>query len=375
MSQDDYAPAIEAPEPTASPMIGDAPDLVSPNAGPRQFRAMSEGTRKLFQEIADKHKAAEGEQLEVDDLVPAVEHVVATPEAAKPVAATPTAAPAPTEDLAAKAIEHQRQVATDLREKGLADREAKLAAREKSLPDRMRFLSKPGETLRDMIKEWTGAESDGDLRDAITDAITELTTELGVPLDPSLKTAVETRKGLRSVKAHLADVNAREAKLVADRATADQAQREQHALGALAYVLRENATKYPFLTADDDPATGNMASHKIVWDVIKTKHEKEGVELRWEDAAALCETYLKEQEAARYKKRSHLLNPAAPQARPATTTTTQGVGPQNRQAPSVKTPAPTATVDSAADSQPQDEATRRRASIGKLMPRLKETSA
>jgi hypothetical protein len=377
---DDFEPAI-APTETAAEVAAAivAPDdTATPAAGPRTHRAMSDGTRKLFQSIADKHKASEpGEQLEVDDLVPVTHEtsVAAAGDAAgavphgdpaKPATAAPAAA-APATEIAAKAIEHQRKVEHDLREKSLADRELALTTREKSLPTRERYLEKSGETLRDLIKEWTGAATDAELRDAITDAVTELTHDvLGVPLDPTIKREVESRKALRTVKSYQTSISKQQEKLQADRVQAEQEQREQHAIGALAYVLNQKPDAYPDLMIQDD-----ADPQAIVWSIIKRQHDKSGVEMAWEEAAALANKYYAEKESAKTAKRTRLLNPAAPKAQPANAGVTQGVSPQNRQAP--QTPQkPVTAAETTTHVEPVDEATRRRQSLGRIMPKLKE---
>jgi hypothetical protein len=257
-----------------------------------------------------------------------------------------------------------------VREKSLTEREAKLAEREKQLaPHRERYVDKPALTIRDLVKEWTGAETDDEVKDEVADLITELSDSvLGLPVSAELKNRTESRRAIRQVKSYKADLSRREQALADERAAAEQKQREAAAAAAIGERLRAAAAdKYPHLMAEDEP-------HAIVWDVIKTKASREPEwQPNWEEAATLANEHFKKVHQGQHQKLSRLFTPAATAA-PAQAAQHQGA-PQSRGARTltnaVAAPVTTAPVEPELEGEYDRHAARRK-SLGRLQAAIKE---
>lgn len=359
-------------------------DLRSVDTGPLMVREVvkdrgyNDSTRKLFAEAAGKLKA----QLEDgadDDLEPAIAHeppaaADGASAAAAALKAPPPSAAAPASDPVAAATGSREAAQLALRQQQLDDRETTLTAREAQLEAREkareRYAEKPGETIRDLIKDWAGIDSDDDLKDEIADLITELSAVgLGLPVPEQHKARAESRKALRSVKQYKAEL----AKLEAARTTAaEQAQqeaRERMAVEGLAAELKPIASKFPHLMAEDDPAG-------IVWDVIKQKHKRDNTVPTWEECAELAEQHFKKKNDAYLAKRRHLLAPTAPTAPVVVAATPQG-DPQSRRSSTLtnRTTAPVTATQPVDDDVPMDRDAHRRRSLGKLAGIVKERTA
>lgn len=342
-------------------------------------RGYSEQTRKLFAEGAKKLKAQLDDGGE-DEYEPAVQHeppvaaggVSAGASASK---ATPTPAAAPASDPAAAAVDTRSTAAMELREKAIAEREETLNARETELVAREtwrdKFHENRGGTLRDLIKELTGATSDDELKDEIADVISELSeTGLGLPIPEAHKLRLESRKAIRTVKQYTAKADKLKAETATQaeqaKAQAEQQQRERQAVEGLALELKPMADKFPHLMSEEDPAG-------IVWDVIKTKFQREGQPPKWEECAALAEEHFKKKNDAYIAKRRHLLAPTA-QAQPAKADVPQG-DPQSRRSSTLTNRTTAPVTPTPADDGELDRESRRRRSLGSLAERVKERTA
>lgn len=264
--------------------------------------------RRISPEVRAMMKAASASvaaQLkdEDDEYVPADEPAAATVEA--PAEASPIAAVA--------AVDTRQAAAFAAREAALKDNEAKYAEREKALASRETakalYGKKPGAAIRDIIKEFSGATTDDELRDEISDLISDLSSDvLGIELSSDHKTRIESKRGLRQMKAYQRDIEKEREGLNAKRDEIDQQAREQAATAELARIFAapEISDKYQFLSAEKNP-------HEIVWDVVKEQHKRDGLPPDWEAAAAQADKYFKDQfEATRKKYARHLTPPTAP---------------------------------------------------------------
>ncbi len=371
------------------PAIG-ADDVIGNDIGPSgaleprevvRDRGYNDSTRKLFAEAAGKLKAQLEDQPD-DDLEPAINHEppvaadgasAGSHSTASQATSLPSAA-APASDPVAAVADTRAAAQLELREKAIADREAKLTAREAQHEAREkareRYAEKPGETIRDLIKEWAGVENDDDLRDEIADLITELSAVgLGLPIPDQHKARAESRKALRSVKQYKAELAKLESERSAKAEQAAQEARERQAVEGLAAELKPLTNKFPHLMAEDDPAG-------IVWDVIKTKHAREGTVPTWEECAALANDHFKKKHDAYFAKRRHLLAPTAPTAPVPAAAQPQG-DPQSRRSSTLtnRSTAPVTATQPVDDDGSMDRDAHRRRSLGRLAGLVKERTA
>lgn len=371
-------PAIDAPGDIGGP-VGDA----AGDEAPGYRRTISENTRLLFKQAAETTKA----QLEdggVDDLVPAIDNpnepsVAAAPAGRSPLAvptdADPRAADPVSQSVAAAAptSDPHKALELEVREKAIAEREAKLAEREKastsieSLGER--YLEKPSDILRELLKQWTGADTDEALKDEVADLVTDLSANvLGLPVSREVRDRTEARRAIRTVKAYKTSEQRREAERAKrdeeQRAQVEQEQRERLAMDAIGTQLKATSAKYAHLMAEDSP-------HAIVWDVIKTKASRDpSWQPNWEEAAQLANEHFKNLHTKQHQKLTRLFTPSAQapaveaqhqgaaQGRAARTLTNASTAPQP---PSQ--PAPTSPSD---DDAPYDKGRARARSLAKL---------
>lgn len=339
-------------------------------------RGVKDTTRKLFQDAAQKLKKQLDDGDSMDDLEPAITDEpsaaaaassASTPDASKEPH-TPAAA-APTSDPVAQAVDTSRAAQVELREKQLEDREKAIAAREDAIAAREnggeRYIENPGAFIRDLIKQYTGATTDDELRDEIADLVTDLSsTVLGAQVPESHKLRLDSKRAVRQVKAYKAEQAKRDAEMAKK---AEQTARErdaQQAMRAIGHELERVKDKFPHLAAEDDPGA-------IVWAVIQTKHQQDGSVPNWEECARLAEEHFKKKSDAWIAKRRHLLAPAAPQA-PVAASAPQG-DPQSRRSSTLtnKTAAPVPPAPPDEDGEWDRDAHRRR-SLSKLREPMKE---
>lgn len=356
MSQpDDDVPAIEATQSDDDTGEESTVDEVATDevAEPRNRRYTPQ-----VRELMKKASAAVAAQLKADedDEVPFDAEEVPAAEAAKPAGIAAKPAESPT--AAAEAVAARQAAALEAREKALREDEAKFAEREKALVAReslkATYTKKPGVAIRDLVKEWSGAETDDELRDEISDLISDLSAEvLGIELGADHKTRLESKRGVRQVKAHLRSIESEKAALDAKRAEVEQAQRESSAVIELGRIFAqpEIAAKWEFLADEPDPAA-------IVFDVVKAHHKKHGEILEWEEAAAQADAYFKKQfeaTTAKYAKRLKAPAPSANQGK--------AVQPPRTPALQTKTPAPSTKPPTPAPDVELTPEERRRRSI------------
>ena len=397
---DDYEPSIEMPataEPEAAPepapaKVGEIPpDAVDDGTGPRAPRGRSAANRAMFAAIVAKGGVGEEAELEPMGTEPApaapapapVAPAVASAPAAPPpglpelpalplpAAPAPAAAVAPAPDLTAREAE-------------LAAREAALAERERLLPDRAALAERPADAVMDWFKSVHGITDPGELRVAIGDLITELSERgLEVKLPEEVKTGLESRKAVRSVKAYKASLEQREQKLseaAKAQAKAAEEQRakveEQRAVDAyvanIAQLIAPAKEQHRFL--HDPEVTGGMPAAAIVYEVLKAQREL-GHKPDLAAAAEHANNYYKQRAIAEAKRAAHLqslLAPAAPApvaapAAPAKPATSPGAAP----GPAATKPAPAKPADWDPSDLPMDRQQRRQASLKAITARVK----
>jgi hypothetical protein len=297
---------------------------------------ISDNTRRVFKEKMAERRAKEAElartavSLYPEDAPAAA----AAPTAAIP-AATPGASPAaaaeapaqvePEQPIAAPSgpniadiVAQQHAAALELREQALIQREQEIDARAAAIAakehGRSSYAQKPADTIRALVKEWTGADGD-ELRDEIADLITDLSaTMLNVPVPEAFKARAEGRKALRSVNAWKAEAAEQEAKATAAREAADQQAREQNAVRVIGGFIGTAKDKYPHLAAEDNAAA-------IVFDLIKREAaaSPNPATFRpdWESAAKRANEYFKKRNDEWFAARQPLLVPPATKPAPA----------------------------------------------------------
>lgn len=372
----DDAPEATANEPAGAPAFD--PDEPAVGFQPR-YRSVSDKTRALFKAAADSMKKQLDDGAGADDLEPAIAAPTATGAPAQP-AATPTAPqgspPSPTPPPApALSVDTRQAVTLEAREKALAEREAALVQREEvaSARDsrRDKYLDDPAAAIADLVKEWTGIDSDAELREEMADLLTHISARsLGLTVPDDIKARTDSRKATRQVRAWKSDQARREAeqtkKQQAEQAAATEKQRDALALDHLKQFLptiKDDKGKhpYPFLMAEDAP-------HTVVWDVIKEQHRQAGSPKEWQpniDAALkLANDYLKSEAERYFDKRRHLLTPAPAQAAPAVGSAPQGD--RQGQRSSTLTNRTDAPVAPAPASEELTGEERRRRSIAKM---------
>lgn len=381
MSQDDYEPALDSTDTpdTGSDTVGEPGEGVALEVRDVvRDRGVKDTTRKLFAKAAESVKAYIDQGEGFDELEPAITDdppVAAagasaspSPDASQASKTTPAAA-APASDPVASAVDSTKAAQVELREREIADREKALADREKAIEAREnmreRFLENPAAVLRDLVKEYTGADGD-DLQNELADVITEMSGLIGAPIPDNVKTRLDAKKALRQAKAYKDTFAKREAELKKQSEAQQQQRYEQDTVRALNSELAASKDKFPHLAAEDDPGA-------ILWEVIKTKHAKDGVVPSWEECAALADQHLKKKTDAWIAKRRHLLATAAPQ--PAVTASVPQGDPQSRRSATLtnKTAAPV-PPSSSSDDESWDRETHRRGSLAKLRGTMKESA-
>jgi len=380
--RDEYEPALDV-----SDLSTESADTVGMDEGAPvevrevvRDRGVKETTRRLFAEAAKKLKpqldAGEGaEELEPaisDDQPVAAAAASATPPAASKALSPDAAAATPALDPVSKAVDTHASAQLELARKAFDDERA---AFEKTRDEwaakfdiREKYADDPAGAIVTLIKEWTGAATDDELRDEVSDLVTMLSgSTLGASIPEHLKIRIDSKRALRQVKAYKADQAKREAE-AAKRAEVEQRTRaEQDAVRTLARELDAAKDKFPHLAAEDDPGA-------IVWEVIKTKYAREGVEPNWEDCAKLAEEHFKKKSDAWIARRRHLLAPAAQTAPVSKASVPQG-DPQSRRSSTLTNQTAAPVQPASTDEGEHDRDAHRRRSLANLRGRMKEGAA
>lgn len=375
---DDYETALDLPEvneAAEAEAVGDEGAGAPVEA--REIvrdRGVKETTRKLFQAAAAKLKpqldAGEGDELEpaITDDQPAAAAAASAAHASK---APPSAAAAPAPDAVAAAVDTTQAAQLELERKAFADERKAFEAQRKEWDDKLapirdKYAERPADAIIALVKEWTGAATDDEVKDEIADLITELSSAgLGTSIPDQHKVRMDAKRALRQVKTYKSEQAKRDAESAAKAEAARNEMAERNAMHAVARELEAAKDKFPHLAAEDDPGA-------IVWSVIKTKHQQDGVVPNWEECARLADEHFKKKSDAWFAKRRHLLAPAAPQA-PVVPSAPQG-DPQSRRSSTLtnKTAAPVAPSTDEVDVVDRDA--HRRRSLASLRGRMKESA-
>lgn len=369
----------DAPGAGADDDDGDAAGFGS-EAGPAiRRREFSPKTRELFKRASAAVKAEVAAHGGVDDLVPAIagedddEDVpaIAAPAAAQ-AAVAPATVPAPAPSLDPRNVAEweklNRERATFAEERKRWDAERATVAAELGAGEE--YLEHPAKVISALVKKWTGITDDAELKDEVADLITSLSAEaLGLPLSADVRSRIEARQARKIVKAHTAKLTRKEQAIARREEQAQQQQERVSAERMLAEGVTQQSAAFPYLASEDSPG-------EIVYDVIKTHHDKSGEVLDWKVAAQRANDYLKEKADAYYARRRHLFSEApAPQGTPTPPTSAPQGDPSGirrsrtlRNGPS-SAPSGQSPVDA---SGRFDNEAHRKQSLGRLRERIKQ---
>jgi hypothetical protein len=410
----DYEPAVEAPTPAVeaseAPIVPvekigaiDSNAIDDPQAGPRAPRVWSGKSREAFRKVVELGGVGEEAELEPMGAEPEAVTPAATPAAVAPsvvaapvlaVAAAPVVPVAPPPGMPAlpsvplPAIPGVAPAAPAPdpklaeREAAIAAREALLVEREKLLPDRTALVERPADAIMGWLRDIHGSTDDGELKTALTDLVTELSERgLGVKLPDEVKTQLESRKGLRALKAYKAQLDQREAKFgeltkAQQKAAAEAAAKVEQERQVEAYVanigqlIAPARAQHPYL--HDLDITEGIPAEAIVFDVLKAQQEL-GQKPDLATATEHANNFYKRKfdAAAKVVARYQTPAPQAPAAaKPATS-------PGGATGPAPTKPAAQAAKEPVWDPSdlPMDGQTRRRASLAKLVAKAKSRGA
>ena len=314
------SPTGEAP-PSSSDDDGDweAAADVGPNetVRGRNVHVISDKTKALFKAAAaDLRKQlhdGDADLYELDTDEPPAKPAPALPAAAVgapqvPVPASPaTAPPAP------PAPSLDPQVQQRLAE--VNARAAELDAREKAILDRETrgdmaklhevYLDKGyAPAMVELVKQWTGAATDAELANEIADLVTELSGHsLGAQVPQDIKARLDSKRALKSVKAHQQRLDKRESELATQREQAEQQAIIDRVVTQLHTEVTkpEHVTAYRFLAAEDNAG-------QLIYDVYDAQFRRDGSKLTWQDAAKRANDYLETKWREAYGKRAHLFS-------------------------------------------------------------------
>lgn len=280
---------------------GDDPSK-PPGMDPRGQRQVSDKTKTLLRGIAAAALKAEAADLAgvADDLVP-MDHEEALPpvaatvesdaEAIPPTSPAPVAAPAaplrvpipvPTPPVMPAAPATPDPAIAE-RTKQMDAREAALAEREKLLPDITALIERPGATLAAWLKTVYQVADDSEMEAVIQDVTAEL-SEVGLKtkLPDQFKSALESRKAARAVRALRSDIGRREQALVAERAATEKEAAEAKAAIELQQSEATAAERMHAAVAPakdqlaflhDPELTDGLTAGFVVWQIVKRQNE------------------------------------------------------------------------------------------------------
>jgi hypothetical protein len=279
-------------------------------------RELSESTRSLFKKAADamKSQLADGGADGFEPVIPPeggeAEPVVEAPAVAAAVGAP---APEPTAEGVAPALDQRVVAEWERLNAARAEHEkavAELAARQTDLALLDEVPESPAETIRELVKRWSGASTPEALRDEMAELISELSYGvLGINLAPDVRTRIESKKAQRIVKSHTARLTKREQELAKKTEAAAEASQRTAAVQNLNGGIAAKVAEWPHLAAEED--AGDR-----VFEVMLKEHNRSGTIIPWEQAAKQADQELRAKNTAWASKRAHLFTPtpAATQA-------------------------------------------------------------
>lgn len=307
-----------------------------------------------------RQRAAAGESVEVDDMVVDEEPVKPAQTAPAPAPAAEAKADAPkpqpaeatSQDAAATIAARD---AAKAREAAIAEREAALAAREKRAQELIddvggRLVGSPLATMRQVVAGWLGHGATDDEIDAeLSDVLTQASIELaGAKVDATDEKA-DMRKMRRELRQHramsrreqMSAAQARkdaEERAAAAQREADEAKAIAGAMTSIKNELTSIAAATPFLALEDDASS-------LVWDLIRSHHDRTGEVMLITDAARKLDEELGKAARAKYQKLAPLLQSGRAEA----TTPTAANG---RQGDQPRRSRPLTTADASEEAAP-----------------------
>lgn len=369
----------------------------TPAVGPRMPRQRSDRNRAMFREIVNKVRAGE---VETDgDLEPMV-HVAKPAPVPAPAAAAPAPAPAPASapvpippglpplpdmplpgapppPVAAPAPPDPRIAE---REAALTAREAALAAREKQAFDRTALAERPAEVIETLLRDAWGidaADTEG-FRTSVADLVTELSIRhLGVQLPDEVKSPLESRRALRSVKAYktqlerdraavdeqrkAAEKQAAEARVAAERQQADAAYQAR-----IAELIAPAKDQHRYL--HDPDITDGLSAQQVVYEVLK-EQQRLGHKPDLATAVEYANNFYKD----KFERAAKMVSRYSPAPAPAASVKPPSGAPSPAPATPPK-PQPTPEEWDPSDL-PMDRQQRRQASLAKIIAARKAAHA
>lgn len=251
--------------------------------------------------MAKLREQAKARDIDEDDLAPADVEPEPEQEAQAQPEAVEAAQAEPAKDERAEYFE-TKAAELEQRERALAERESKLGD---DYDRRMRYAEAPAQTIRELVKQLSGIESDAELANELTDLVTELSTSvLGVQADDAHRTRLESKRAVRMVKAQQALTAKERESLAKERAAFAQQEKERAAVVSIADTLKSHTDRFPFLAADDAPGA--------VWATVKELHAS-GQQPDLERAAQIVNDKLKREYEAQQAKWSRLKLPQTTQ--------------------------------------------------------------
>jgi len=288
---------------------------------PRGQRPVSAKVRQLYKEAAAKiaaQRAVDPDALD-DDYVPAVEAPDATNPApvvpptgvvsssAAPASTTP---PAPSLDPEVAKLREQ----WNAKHAELTDREKRITEAEQSGDfgklREMYFDKGMAPAVYEAVKKWEGSEDPEALKDAVADLVTDLSVNyLGVEVPAEVKQRLENKRAVKSVRLMKESIAQQEKSREAKLQQAQQEEQRVHVRTVLSKAMSEAKyiEQFPYLAAEEHPGS-------LILDVYEAQKKRDGTELHWEEAAKRANEFLGNQASAWFDKRKHLLAKAPTQA-------------------------------------------------------------
>lgn len=301
----------------------DVPALDMPSgAGSRRGREISPKTRELFAKAAADLKRQQ-EELEGESPFGTYDEGYTPParkqqaeakaqaqeQAPAPVAPPQEEAP-PAPSLAPEVSKRLEEV--NARAAELEERERRIAEQERTgdiAKVRTAYFERGGRAVADMLRGFLGKEAtEEEVRAEIADLISDLsTTVLGVDIPDEIKTKMEAKRAIRSVKVFKESLTETEAL----KAKREQDEQQKAARNRAIHILDKEITdtakpytkEYPWLAAEDNPG-------EIITEVVEAQHRKDGTVLHWTEAAKRANEYLQKKASAYHDKRRHLFTAA-----------------------------------------------------------------
>jgi hypothetical protein len=337
----------------------------APTVGRRERKPLNPALFAKFSTAVKKHLEGDDDEDAIAETGPAAK--AATPAAAAPTPAADKPAEPPRAGPPPEAIAAWERV--NLRAADLDARETKLKEREGRTRDVAgRFSADPLAAMRDLVRAELGDDAtDDEVQDELGFLVTSVSLAFaGATVDPNNQ-AHDLKKLKRELRQQKAKTRKEGADAAAARTAADKKARTAAAVTQIGVEFEPLAQKYPWLAITEEPAA-------LLFDVIKSEHERSGKVLDLEDAAKLANDHLGNADRTYFEKRKHLLQPP-PALTPANVIAPQG-DPLQRRSRALTIADASEDAPPAHDElgRPPSVEERRRKSIAKYRERLAAAS-